>query len=187
MSRLNIVNPEVATGNARASLAAVHGALGVVPNLFRIAANSPAALEGLWHLNGALTKGRFDAKLRESIALAVAEANRCAYCLSAHQALGHGAGLSEAEVDAAREAKASDPRTRAVLELARRIVEARGDIGAPALQNAKAAGLDDADIVEAVANVAVNVFTNYLNLVADTEIDFPLAKPRATRRAEIPA
>ena len=134
------------------------------------------------NLNAALAKGRFSACVRESIALTVAEANSCAYCLSAHQALGRGAGLGQGEIEAARDVDAQDPRTRALLHLARRIVEARGAIGIATLQDAKAAGLDDSDIIETIGNVVVNVFTNYLNLVADTEIDFPVVKPRGARR-----
>jgi uncharacterized peroxidase-related enzyme len=183
MSYLHTVNPDRAEGKTKALLDAVRKALGVVPNLYRVTANSPAALDGLLHLGGALAKGTFDARLRERIALAVAEANGCAYCLSAHTALGLGAGLTQQDVDAARLANAADGRTAAILRFARRIVDDRGAIPNVALQEATRAGLTDGEIVEVIANVVANIFTNYLNLVANTDIDFPVVMPLVAKAA----
>jgi uncharacterized peroxidase-related enzyme len=183
MTNLQTVNPDRAAGKTKALLEAVRKALGIVPNLFRVAANSPAALEGLLNLNGALGNGTFNAQLRERIALVVAEANGCAYCLSAHTALGLGAGLTRREVDAARVAEASDGRTAAILRFARRVVEGRGTIPNVVLRETKSAGLSDGEIVEVIANVVVNIFTNYLNIVANTDIDFPVVMPRVAKAA----
>jgi uncharacterized peroxidase-related enzyme len=183
MTYLHTVNPDSAEGKTKALLESVRGSLGVVPNLFRVTANSPAALEGLLNLNGALGKGTFNAKLRERIALAVAEANGCAYCLSAHSVLGQGAGLTQQDIDAARLAQALDGRTAAILRFAHQIVDERGAIPNAALQEAKRAGLTDAEIVEVIGNVVVNLFTNYVNLVANTDIDFPVVTPRTAKAA----
>ena len=183
MTYLNTVNPATAEGETKTLLEAVRGAFGVVPNLFRVTANSPAALEGLLNLNGALGKGTFDAKLRERIALAVAEANGCAYCLSAHCALGQGAGLTQQDIDAARLAQAPDDRVSAILRFARQIVDERGAIPVATLQEAKSAGVSDAEIIEAIANVVLNIFTNYVNHVANTDIDFPVVTPRIAKAA----
>jgi uncharacterized peroxidase-related enzyme len=183
MPTLNTVNPDRAEGKTKALLDAVRKALGIVPNVFRVTANSPAALEGLLNLNGAVGNGTFDARLRERIALAVAEANGCAYCLSAHTALGLGAGLSAQDVDAARAAHAADDRTAAILRFARRVVDGRGAVPKAALQEARSAGLSDGEIVEVIANVVANIFTNYVNIVADTEIDFPVVMPRVAKAA----
>src|SRR5437762_1763539 len=98
MSRIPAVQSTDADPKARPLLDAVAESLGVTPNLFKVAAQSPAALEGLLGLNAALAGGAFDAKTREAIALAVAEANACDYCLSAHAALGKHAGLSDADI-----------------------------------------------------------------------------------------
>jgi AhpD family alkylhydroperoxidase len=85
MSRIaTIPSVDVAPAASQPLLEGVRKQLGSVPNLFRVVANSPAALEGYLGLNGALAKGRLDAKTRERIALAVAEINGCGYCLSAH-------------------------------------------------------------------------------------------------------
>lgn len=183
MTYLHTVNPDSAEGKTKTLLESVRGALGVVPNLFRVTANSPAALEGLLNLNGALGKGTFNAKLRERIALVVAEANGCAYCLSAHSFLGQGAGLTQQDIDAARLAQALDGRTAAILRFARQLVDERGAIPNAALQEAKRAGLTDAEIVEVIGNVVVNIFTNYMNLVANTDIDFPVVTPRTSKAA----
>lgn len=183
MTYLHAVNPDTAEGETRQMLEAVRGAFGVVPNLFRVTANSPAALEGLLGLNGALGKGTFDAQLRERIALAVAEANGCAYCLSAHCALGRGAGLTQQDMDAARLAQAADARIAAILRFAQWIVDERGAIPMAALQEARNAGLSDAEIVEVIANVVVSIFTNYVNHVANTDIDFPVVTPRLAKAA----
>jgi uncharacterized peroxidase-related enzyme len=176
MSTIAALDPAQATPEAQAILAAVEASLGVTPNLFRVAANSPAALNALAGLNGALAKGRLRAKVRESIALAVAQENGCDYCLSAHSALGKGAGLSDADIAGARVGDAADPHVDAILKLADEIVRQRGVVRPDAVSQARAAGVTDAEIVEIVAHVALNVFTNYLNIVAGTDIDFPVVR-----------
>lgn len=153
--------------------AAIQQKLGAVPNLFRTLGHAPAALEGYLQLHGALSNGGFSADLRERVALAVAEANQCQYCLSAHSYLGARVGLSEAEVRDARQAQADDPRLDAVLKLTRCLVVRRGEIDDAAVAAARAAGLTDGDIIETIAHVALNTFSNYVNHVARTPIDFP--------------
>ncbi len=177
MHRLAPLDLTQATGKTRQILDGVNARLGVVPNLFRVLAQSPAALEGYSSLSAALGAGRFDARLREQIALAVAETNLCGYCLSAHTAIGHKAGLTDEQIAAARQASAGDARTDAVLKLARAVVVRRGELGDAELAQARAAGLDDGAIVETVAHVALNIFTNYVNHVARTVVDFPEVKP----------
>ncbi len=174
MSRIPAIAPELAAPTVKPLLEGVQKGMGMVPNLFRVAAQAPAALESLVALFGATGKGSFDAKTRESIALAVSEANACDYCLSAHSALGHRAGLDDGAVDAARRGAADDARISALLTLTRAIVDRRGRVGDGVVTAARRAGLSDADIVEAIANVALTTFTNYLNEVAGTDIDFPV-------------
>ena len=153
--------------------------LGSVPNLFRVIANSPAALEGYFGLTGALAKGRLDARMQERIALAVAELNGCGYCLSAHSYLGrHVAKLDDAELSANRNGASNDPKADAALRFATAVVRQRGQVGDGDVAAIKAAGFDDAEIVEIVLHVALNTLTNYVNEVAKTEIDFPAVTPR---------
>lgn len=155
-------------------LEAVNKQLGSVPNLFRVVGNSPAALEGYLAMSGALAKGALPAQTRERIALAVAEVNGCNYCLAAHAYLGKNlARLDDAEIAANRAGTSGDAQADAAVRFAALVVRARGHVGEPALQAVRAAGYTDAQIVEIVMHVALNTWTNYLNEVAGTEIDFP--------------
>lgn len=183
MSRIPAVDPSTTAGKTRELLAGVQKSLGATPNLYRVVAQSPAALDGVLGLTGALARGRLGPRLREQIALTVAEANACDYCLSAHSALGKGLRLSDAELALARQARASDPRDDAALRFAARIVERRGRVDDADLAEVRRAGFDDGQIVEIVANTVLNVFTNYLNQVAETEIDFPIVRASAAKAA----
>lgn len=154
---------------------AVRSALGTVPMLMQVIGNSPAALEGYLGLNGALGKGALSAAVRERIALAVAETNGCGYCLAAHCALGQQAGLDAAEIERARRGTASESKAAAAVTLAREILAERGAVPESGLIAAMGAGLEASEIVEVVAHVALNCFTNFINNLAETEVDFPAA------------
>ena len=159
---------------------AVNKQLGVVPNLFRLVSNSPAALEGYVSLSGALGKGSLPAPTRERIALAVAQINGCTYCLSAHTYLGKNlAKLDDAEIAANRRGASNDPKADAAVRFAARIARERGHISDTDLQTVRMAGYDDAQIVEIVMHVALNTWTNYINEVGQTEIDFPMVDAKA--------
>ena len=156
-------------------LEAVKKQLGVVPNLFRLVANSPAALQGYLGLSGALGKGALPAATRERIALAVAEINGCDYCLSAHTYLGKNlAKLDEAEIAANRKGASNDPKADAAVRFAARVARERGYVNDEDLRAVKLAGYDDAQVIEIVQHVALNTWTNYINTVAETDIDFPV-------------
>jgi uncharacterized peroxidase-related enzyme len=178
-----IVTPASITDAPAASqplLEAVKKQLGVVPNLFRVVSNSPAALEGYLGLSGALAKGTLPAATRERIALAVAEINGCTYCLSAHSYLGKNlAKLDEAEIMANRHGRSNDPKADAAVHFAATVTKARGHVEDADLRAVKMAGYDDAQIVEIVLHVALNTWTNYINEVAQTVVDFPVAKALA--------
>ncbi|MFG0285526.1 MAG: carboxymuconolactone decarboxylase family protein [Phycisphaerales bacterium JB039] len=173
MPRIDLVNREQATGKARQLLDAVHKKFGRVPNITAVLANAPAALDGYLSLSGALAGGRLSPALREQIAITVAAANSCDYCLAAHSAIAESLGVSPEARRAAQRAEAGDPTTAAALQLARRIVETRGFVDTEDLRQARAAGLGDGEILEVLGAVVVNIFTNYTNHIAETEIDFP--------------
>lgn len=177
MNRIAQLDPAQATGKTKQLLGAVEGKLGSTPNLFRVLGTAPAALDGYLGFTAALAGGSLNAKVREQIALTVAESNLCGYCLSAHSFLGGKVGLTAGEMADARRANATAPKTDAILKLARNIVLQRGEVGDAELKTARAAGLSDGDIVETIANVAVNIFTNYVNHAARTVVDFPEVKP----------
>jgi len=181
-SRIPAIDPTATQGKAKQLLTAVQEKLGKTPNLTRVLANSPPALEGYLALSGALGSGLLSAKVREQIALTVAEINQCNYCLSAHSAIGRMVGLDDATIADARSAKAGDPKTNAILTLARTLVVSRGRVTDRDLASARAAGVSDGEVVELAVNVALNILTNYVNLVADTVVDFPRAPALAGSR-----
>ena len=185
MTRIAIpANTESTPAAAQPLLQAVHQQLGSVPNLFRLVATSPAALEGYLGMSGALSKGALPAPTRERIALAVAEINGCAYCLSAHTYLGkHLAKLDDAEIAANRSGASNDPKADAAVRFAAKVTEQRGHVSAEDVSAVRAAGYSDAQIVEIVQHVALNTWTNYINEVAKTEIDFPVVTPRQIAQA----
>jgi uncharacterized peroxidase-related enzyme len=180
MSRIPIPPTiESAPAASQPVLAAVKQQLGVAPNLFRLIANSPAALEGYVGLSGALNKGALPAPTRERIALAVAEINGCDYCLSAHTYLGKNiAKLDDAEIAANRAGSSTDPRADAAVRFAAKVVRQRGHVSEDDVGAVKAAGYDDAQVIEIVLHVALNTLTNYVNEVAKTDIDFPVVTAR---------
>lgn len=178
MSALPLIDATTADDRTRALLETVQRNLGVTPNMTKAMANSPALLQGYLGLSGALATGRLRPAVREQIALAVAQRNGCAYCLSAHSYLAeHVADLDREAVDAARKADSPDPKTAAVLALAAAVNDSRGDIDPEQLAAARAAGLDDGEIAETLGHVALNVLTNYFNKAVDVDIDFPHVAP----------
>jgi uncharacterized peroxidase-related enzyme len=185
-NRIQPVDPQHITGKTGCLLGQVRAKFGFVPNFFRVLADAPVALEGYLNFSEALAGGTLDGRIRERIALAVAESNLCDYCLSAHAFLGQRAGLTPDEIANAIRARAADPKTDAILKLARNIVVQRGEISDSDLQQVRAAGLRDGEILETVANVALNIFMNYVSHAARLPIDFPPdeLRQKSTQRGE---
>jgi uncharacterized peroxidase-related enzyme len=180
MSRISVpATIEAAPTSSQPFLHAVKAQLGVAPNLFRMVANSPAALEGYVGMFAALGKGQLPPPTRERIALAVAELNGCDYCLSAHTYLGRElAKLDDAEMTANRNGGSNDVKADAAVRFAARVVRSRGHVTDEDFRAVRAAGYDDAQIIEIVQHVALNTWTNYINTVAKTDIDFPVVTSR---------
>jgi len=176
-SRIGLVDPQLASGRTRELFDGAATKYGGVANVLKVFGHAPAALEAYLRFDEALAGGSFSAPLREQIALTVAEANLCSYCLSVHAAAGAHAGLNADEITAARQANASDVRSDAVLKLARSIIVSRGEVADADILQARAAGLSEREIVETVASVALNMFLNYMNHVALPPLDFPEVKP----------
>lgn len=176
MSRITLIAPGNATGSVEQSFAEITSAFGVVPNMFKAVANSPAALASMWGAFGALGGGKLGSKLGEQIAVAVADRNSCHYCLAAHTRLGKRAGATAEEMAEAQAGRSSDPRTAAALGFALALVEKRGAVSAEEIAALTEAGFSEEEIVEIVAHVALNLFTNYVNVALDVPVDFPGVK-----------
>jgi uncharacterized peroxidase-related enzyme len=166
-----LANADAATA---ATLNAVKAQLGVIPNMFLTWAHSPTALNAYMKLSGVAAEGKLSAKQREQIALTVGEENACGYCVAAHSVIGNMVGLKADQIDAARQARATDSRDATLLELAQSITRSRGHLSAAEVAGFKTRGLSDADILEVLVNVVLNIFTNYTNHIAATEVDFPV-------------
>ena len=173
MNRISLIDRAATTPQRKAVLDDVHAAFGATPNMFRAVAHSPAALQSMWGAFGALGGGVLGARLGEQIAVAVAERNRCDYCLAAHTALGRKAGLGADELRDAQAGESADPKTQAALRFALALVERRGQVGEGELQALHAAGFSDEEAVEILAHVALNLFTNYVNVAFAVPLDFP--------------
>ena len=179
MSRLNTpATIDAAPAAAQTSLKAVEKQLGLVPNMFRVVANSPVALTGYLQLSAASAQGGLDAATRERIALAVAELNGCGYCLAAHSFLGRKlAKLDDAEIAANRNGASNDPKADAAVRFAAAVVSQRGHVSNDQIHAVLSAGYSDAQVLDILLAVALNTFTNYVNEVAQTEVDFPSVQP----------
>jgi AhpD family alkylhydroperoxidase len=144
---------------------------------FKQVGNSPAALSGFIGVLGALAKGGLSAKEREAIALAVAESNRCSYCLSAHTALGKGAGMTESETCDIRLGQIQEPKCKGLISFVAAVVEKKGDVSDADVKSVRDAGYSDGQITEILLTIAINYFTNIFNLVNKTKVDFPVVLP----------
>ena len=173
MSRVPLHTAATAPAASQPLLAQIQGAFGATPNMFCAVANSPAALAQMWAGFGALGGGSLPAKLGEQVAVAIANRNACEYCLAAHTALGRKAGASATEMAEAQAGRSADPKTAAALAFALKVVERRAAVSADDVQALRDAGFDDEGIVELIAHVALNLFTNYVNVALDVPVDFP--------------
>jgi uncharacterized peroxidase-related enzyme len=183
MPRIPAIDPKTATGEAKELLDAVQSKIGMTPNLMRTMAHAPAALKAYLGFGEALSRGRFDSNTREAFALAVAGANDCEYCASAHAAISKSLNVEQTEIAERLSGRSADAKLNAALVFARKVVDKGGLVGDEDLAAVRAAGHDDEAIVEIIANVAVNIFTNYFNHVAQTEVDFPRVDLSSQRAA----
>lgn len=173
MARIDRIDVDNAEGKAGELIAGVKKQMGGVPNMLAVMARSPSSLDGYLRFGQALGGGELGGALSEQIAVAVAGANACEYCASAHTLLGSKHGVSEEELSKNLAGDSSDDRTRAAVRFARKLVETRGFVSDEDLESVRAAGYREGQIIEIVAHVALNTFTNYFNHVAEPELDFP--------------
>jgi uncharacterized peroxidase-related enzyme len=183
MQRIPALTTAAAPAASQPLLEAVGKKLGMVPNLFKTFAHSPAVLQYYLAGSEALGGGVLSAALREQIALVTAGANECDYCASAHTLMGKGAGLAATEMAYNLRGRSGTTKTQAALGFAAAIVSERGRVSDAHLSAVRSAGYGDAEVVEIVAVVAANIFTNYFNHIAGTVIDFPVVKSSAPAHA----
>lgn len=157
-------------------LEAVAAQFGKAPNMLRTLAHSPAALQSYLSQVTALSGGELAVQLREQIALVTAGISGCDYCASAHTLAGKRRGLDAAEMLENLAGRSGDPKTRVALDFVHAMVTRRGQIAGDAVDGLRRAGYSEGEIVEIIAHVGMNLFTNYVNHIAGTVIDFPLVR-----------
>lgn len=149
---------------------------GKVFNIFQNMGNSPITLKAFVDLSTAGAHTSFNPKVRELIALVVAQANNCQYCLSAHTAGGTAVGLDSKQIIEGRKGESADAKTKAILNFAKIVVEKRGKVTEQDVTTLKSAGVSDKEVVELILLIVVNMFTNYFNHIVDPKVDFPEAQ-----------
>jgi alkylhydroperoxidase family enzyme len=177
MQRLKSINPQVAQSRTKELLDTVQQSFGVIPNTAKVMANSPAVLESFLTFSTAMAGAKIGTKLHNQVKLTTSETNSCDYCTSILSAVAPSAGLSTADILAGRTGDSEDRRTKAALAFALNVLESRGKVSDQQLADVREAGFGDAEVVEIVASVVLGCFTNFLNNVADTELDIPKAEP----------
>lgn len=171
MQRIPPVDPAQTTGKTKEHLEQVAKRLHRVPNMHATMANAPAVLDAYLALNAALGHSSLPADLRVRIALTVASANSAEYCLAAHTAAAKALKLDDAEIARAREADSTNPHYKTALVFAKAVVEELGQVSDAEVAAAKKGGWTDAQVLELVAVVSANIFTNYFNHAVATQID----------------
>jgi len=173
MSRIDIVTQDTASADQKALLDAIQGQLGMVPNFLAVLAHSPDALQAFLGLHGIAGAGQLDAETRERIALVIAEGNSCEYCVSAHTAIGRKVGLSDEEMAANRAGTSADTKAAAAVAFAQALNEHLGDVTQAEFNAVREAGYSDAEIVEIITHVGMNILTNLIGKATRVDIDFP--------------
>jgi uncharacterized peroxidase-related enzyme len=167
------VKLDAANEEQKKVLEGIQAKMGKIPNIYATMAHSPSTLHALLAYNFGLKKGVLTPKEIEAIALAVGQNNTCDYCVAAHTVIGKMSGLTDEETLEARQGISQDPKMDALLELVVEISEKKGRPLGKVVDAFKAAGYSDAALIEVIAWVTFNLFTNYFNHIAETEVDFP--------------
>jgi uncharacterized peroxidase-related enzyme len=178
MPRIPLLDAATSSPESRAVLDQIQASVGTTSNMFKAVAHSPAALKSLWGSFAALSQGALDARLAQKIAVAVAERNACEYCLVKHMAMGRKAGATADDMLAARQGEAGDAKTAAALRFALKLVNERGQVSDADVWALRNAGFVDAELVEIVAHVALNLFANYVNVAFAVPLEFAAGSTR---------
>ena len=176
MPRLKTVEPSDAGPEVASMYQQIEQKIGMVPNILKGMANSPAVLQAYMSFSGALQEASLSSAEHEVVYLNTSEANRCHYCVSAHSTLATSIGLSADEVVNIRRGEPSDPKHRALARFTRRMMETKGFVEDADLEAVRDAGYGDQQIAEAIAVIALATFTNLFNHVNETQLDFPEAE-----------
>ena len=156
---------------SRPVLAAVQKQFGFVPNLVRMLAESPSAVEGYATLVRLVDASSLDARERHVVQQTVNLANECHYCVPAHGAIAARAGLGELDAALRSGAPLGDAKLEALRTFTRAVVVRRGRVEDADVAAFQAAGYSHAAILDVLLAVAMKTLSNYANRIARTPID----------------
>ena len=175
MPRLNVVDPDQATGKSKEIFDGLKKKMGRVVNIFKGMGNSPAALQAYLSMSGALAEGQLAPEDREAVYLAVSQQNGCSYCVSAHTVIAKRAGMTEDQILAIRKFQPQSDKLRALVKFVLRVMERKGFVDDADIAAVRQAGYSDGQIAEAVAYIGLATYSNLFNHIFNTPLDFPEA------------
>jgi uncharacterized peroxidase-related enzyme len=176
MSTFNPVVPETANAETKAALDLVKNAFGNIPNLMKMLAIAPNVLKGIMAFNQEVTSGELETSLMEQVALLASGINQCEYCVAVHVHVGQQAGLSRDELICNLQGEASDPKSQAVLNFTKAVVNNRGKVDGATVKTLREHGLSDKAIIEILGVIGLYTFLNYVKHLTQPELDFPIVE-----------
>ena len=175
MPRIPSIHPNIASQKTKHLYENIQNKLGSIPNMLKVMGNSPAVLKGYLAFSDALNQNTLGGELNELIGLTVANANGSDYCHAAHFHQGEKViCLNIVTLEHAIHGTSHDHKIDEALKFALEVIKTKGKVSDKMFKKIKSAGYDDIQISEIIATVALNIFTNYFNNVAQTEIDSPV-------------
>lgn len=180
MAAIQLADTSKITGRPQELLTQFEKGMGFVPNVVKQMANSPAALESFLTSRDVLSRGSLDASMIAMIGIVLAETYSCEYLLAARIAMAKKAGMSEEEINFAKQQSSKDAKKDLGLSFVRNVVVRHGEVLPGDVKDLSAAGYSEGEIVELLAQVSLNMFVYYMIQVGQPELDFekvPLAFP----------
>jgi uncharacterized peroxidase-related enzyme len=176
MKTLKPLSLEEANANSQAIFNNVKSKIGMLPNLYATMGTSDKLLGGFLAFTETLKRGELTGKEYEAVALATSQVNGCAYCLSAHTAIGKMNGFTEEETLELRDNSVADSKLNALVTLASELADRKGKASDDAINNFFEAGYNKAAFTEVIGIVSLTIITNTVYHNGGFEIDFPKAQ-----------
>jgi AhpD family alkylhydroperoxidase len=146
---------------------------GFVPNQIKVLnEHSPAAARMYIATMDLVEQGELEDHEREAVILAISRYNDCHYCTRTHAFLGREAGLSQEAIEAIhRGGLPDDDRLKALVQATRLLLDKRGWLDEDDRSNLQWEGVSETELYEINTLIGLKIFSNYVNHVAQTEVD----------------
>lgn len=183
MPRIEPLEMHAATGRAKELLEELADRGAQPGTMVRAMANAPTLLRGYLELNRAMKRTHLDRRISERIALAMQEWIGCEYCLAAHADAARELGLSDADIELARQGTATDPRIAALVAFGQQVIAAPSEIDDAQVDELRALGYSDEQLAEVVGLASLQLLTGAFNLLAGLEPGASISSPTARSAA----